>query len=101
MKKLKLKYKIRRIIACILLLLIAYIIGLGLGLIIEQKPQKEYTYIEYHVDKGETMWSIANRFTDNTVSKWDYISACETLNNKQLGNLKAGEVILVIDNFGE
>jgi hypothetical protein len=100
MKKLKLKYKIRRIVAGILLCGVAYAIGLGIN-VFHNPPLSDVEYIceEYTVGKDEVFWNIANRYIDSTKSKWEYIEACEKINGKKLGNIQAGEVIKVITNY--
>ena len=98
-KKLKLKYKIRRSIAAIV---IFFIIIFGFNVIgksSNQVNEERYICEEYVVGKNEVFWNIANRYIDSSISKWDYIDACQKINDKQLGNLKAGEVIKVITNF--
>ncbi len=96
MKKLKLKYKIRRLIAGILLCCIAYCIGFNVK---SSDLEERYICEDYVVGNNEVFWNIANRYIDSSVSKWDYIDACEAINGKQLGNIQPGETIKVIVNY--
>lgn len=100
MKKLKLKYKIRRVVAGILLCGVAYAIGLGIN-VFHNPPLSDVEYIceDYVVGNHEVFWNIANRYIDSSVSKWDYIDACEEINGKQLGDIQPGETIKVIVNY--
>lgn len=97
-KRLKTKYIIRRTVAIIILFALIII---GFNVIGNPPTNARESYIceEYVVAPGDRFWNIASRYIDSTKSKWDYIDACQKINGKQLGDLQAGETILVITNY--
>ena len=57
-------------------------------------PGGEPTWVEYTVEKGDTLYSIAEQFGASDWRRWSY-EVCEVNGIKEGGMLHPGDVILV------
>ena len=98
-KKLKRKQirRNRRISLCISILSVSFLLIIFFCnfKVIAEKPATYKYYTEVRVDRGDTLWSIADRFmTEEYTSRRTYVREIQQINN--LGcELQYGERILV------
>lgn len=55
----------------------------------------ECQVIEYYVEKGDTLWSIAQQYRPTSVYILDYIAEVEHLNDIDNGTLYVGDTITI------
>lgn len=98
MRRIRLKYKIKRHktrnrIRCIL-----YLVGIGVILltVITARPKydlSEYKQVTYTAKAGDTLWALANEYYDGDPRKW--VHEVSKLNNNSV-NIHAGETITIL-----
>ena len=76
--------------------IIAITILTAFGCITQQNDwQTECQVIEYYVEKGDTLWSIAQQHKPNSVYILDYIAEVEQLNDINSSTLYVGDTIII------
>ncbi len=82
----------------ILLIAIIIFFMVAFGVAITQ-PKYEWVEVEYVVQEGETLWSIAKDYCPDDMDIRDYICEIQRINNIE-SNIYAEQtiVVLVIDN---
>lgn len=59
--------------------------------------KKEYTqYYEVHkIVSGDTLWSIAQTYSDGNIETVDYVDKIKTFNGMKSDNIKSGQQIII------
>lgn len=57
----------------------------------------EYTTTEVYVQRGDTLWSIAENYVPDNVDIREYIYEVRKLNNMASANINAGDIITVYE----
>lgn len=64
----------------------------------EEIPETTYKYFTYHtVDKGDTLWSLAEEYIDYTFYKniQEYVSEVKEINHMTDDNIRIGQTVVI------
>lgn len=91
----------RRIAIALLSVLLVFLFVLSfnsIALATEELPETSYKYFTYHiVEKGDTLWNLAEEFIDYNYYKnvQDYVSEVKEINHMTDDTIRVGQTVVI------
>lgn len=91
-----LKKRLRAAALAAAILTVCISVGVGIARAGKNSAEAEgITYVEYYVQTGDTLWDIAEAYSNNNVDLREFISEIEEKNQLKSAYIYSGDVLLV------